>query len=135
MSLLLLAVAFLFTGVNLIINKAVIELGLGRYVALYLIGFWGVGVVAGIVVRAFTRYEFTKKDFTVGAAMGTAGAVAMIMFMLAIERLPGVVVFPVRNCGNVLLTACLSYLIWRERLSYLQWLGILCAAVAIYLLL
>jgi len=134
-SLFLLAVAFLLTGVNLIINKAVIELGFGSYIYLYLVGFWGTGVIAGLGVRAFTRHESTKKDFTVGAAMGTAGAVAMITFMLAIERLSGIVVFPVRNCGNILLTACLSCLIWRERLSLLQWLGILCAAFAIYLIL
>ena len=135
MNLFLLTVAFVLTGLNLIINKAVIELGLGRYIYLYMIGFWGVGVIAGTAVRVFSCHGSARMDFTVGAAMGTAGAIAMITFMLAIEKLLGVVVFPVRSCGNILLTASLSYLIWRERLGPLQWLGILCAAVAIYLLL
>jgi len=133
--LLLLAIAFLFTGVNLIISKAVVEMGLAGYVPLYLVGFWGTGVAAGLVFRALSPHASTRTDFLMGTAMGAVGAVAMITFMFALEELPGVVVFPVRNCGNVLLTACLSYVIWRERLSRLQWFGIVCAVLAIYLLL
>ena len=135
MSLFLLTVAFLLTGVNLIISKTMIELGLIRCVHLYMMVFWGVGVIVGLVVRGITRHECTRKDFTLGVAMGTFGAVAMLTFMIAIDRFSGVVVFPVRSCGNILLTAFLSWIIWRERLSALQWLGILCAALSIYLLL
>lgn len=132
--LFLLFVAWLLTGVNLILSKAVIELGLGSYIYLYMIGFWGVGVIVGLMVRAITRHSSTRLDALVGASMGLAGAVAMLTFMLALAKLPGVVVFPVRSCGNVLLTAFLSHLIWREKLRPRQWLGILTAALAIYLL-
>ncbi|MGQ9456336.1 MAG: EamA family transporter [Armatimonadota bacterium] len=135
MELFLLFVAWLLTGVNLILSKAVIELGLSSYVYLYMVGFWCVGIVIGLVVRAVTRHPSTRLDALVGASMGFAGAVAMLTFMLALAELPGVVVFPVRSCGNVLLTAFLSHLIWREKLRPRQWLGILTAALAIYLLL
>lgn len=134
MSVLLLFVAWLLTGVNLVVNKALIELGFGRWMDIYMIGFWGVGVAAGLTVRAVSRHRSDRLDAIIGVSMGIAGALGMITFLMALERLPGVVVFPVRSCGNVLLTACLSWLIWRERLNPAQWLGILISAIAIYLL-
>ena len=135
MSLLLLAISFVTTGVNLILNKAVVELGLAGFAPLYMIGFWSVGIVIGLVVRAVTRHGSTRQDVIVGLGMGAVGSVGLIAFMLALNGLSGVIAFPVRSCGNILLTACVSYAIWRERLSVYQWLGILCAALAIYLLL
>ena len=135
MSILLLAISFVTTGVNLILNKAVIELGLASYAPLYMIGFWGVGIVIGLVVRAVTRHGSTRRDVLLGLAMGAFGSIGLIGFLLALNGLSGVIAFPVRSCGNIVLTACVSYLVWRERLSVYQWLGILCAALAIYLLL
>lgn len=134
MNLFLLFIAWLFTGINLILNKALIEFGLGSYMHIYMVGFWGVGVIAGLVLRFVSRHNSTRLDAAIGCGMGIAGALGMITFLLALTRLPGVIVFPVRSCGNVLLTACASWLLWREHLRPVQWFGIVLSALAIYLL-
>jgi len=131
MHLFLLAVAFVLSGANQITNKALIELGLQRHANLYMLGFWGTGIVIGLIVRAVTRHPMRAKDAALGAFMGAAGAVGMITLISALKCASGVVVFPVRSCGNIALTAGLSYGIWREKLTVLQWLGIACAVAAI----
>lgn len=134
MSFLLLFVAFVLTGVNQISNKALIELGLARHTGLYMLGFWGSGIVLGVAMHRITRHGAGRADARVGVMMGVTGALAMIFLMLALRSVSGVVAFPVRSCGNVALTAATSYAIWREDLTPRQWLGVACAVAAIYLL-
>ncbi|MDH7602270.1 MAG: EamA family transporter [Armatimonadota bacterium] len=134
MNLFLLFIAWLFTGITLTLNKALVELGLGSYMYVYMVGFWGTGVAAGVILRYATNHRSTGLDAAIGMSMGVAGALALLTFLVALGRVSGVVAFPVRSCGNVLLTACVSWLIWREELRPTQWLGIALSAVAIYLL-
>ncbi len=135
MSLFLLAVAFVLTGVTGVSNKALVEWGLGRYSSIYLVGYWGVGMLIGLVVRLTSKHGIHRHDIAIGAMMGITGALAMVCLMIALQGVPGVVAFPVRSCANVALTAGASYLLWREDLSPSQWLGVGLAVGAIYLLL
>lgn len=66
--------------------------------------------------------------------MGFAGMVGAVFMMLALSGMKGIIVFPVRNLGNVVLTGFVSILIWKERLSKTQWLGIIISLVAIMLI-
>lgn len=135
MSLFLLLVAFVLTGVNSISNVALNHLGLDPYRALYSVGFWGSGVVLGLATLAIAKHEVRKQDAAIGVTMGLAGAVAMVLLLGALVMgVKGVVAFPVRSCGNTTLTAVISYLAWREQVTPRQWLGMACGLVAIYLL-
>lgn len=134
MSLFLLIVAFVLTGVSQISNRALAPLELGNYMGLYSIGFWGAGVVCGFVLYFFVKHETRRQDVVLGIVMGVVGAVAMFLLLLALRTVPGMVAFPVRSCGNIALTAIISYFAWNERLSVRQWLGIACGLVSIYLL-
>lgn len=134
MSLLLLIAAFVFTGLNSISNRALIAMHLDQYRALYCVGFWGTGIVLGLLTLLFTKHEMGRKAAGIGITMGVAGSVAMVLLLIALKTVPGVVAFPVRSCGNTTLTAIVSYVAWRERVTPRQWLGIALGLVSIYLL-
>ena len=135
MSLLLLFVAFVLTGLNSISNKAMVHFHLDAYIGLYGLGFWGTGVVLGLITLAATKHKVSGLDAKIGIAMGVSGSIGMVLLLIALDTVPGVVAFPVRSCGNTSLTAIISYLAWRERVTPRQWLGIICGLAAIYLLL
>jgi drug/metabolite transporter (DMT)-like permease len=134
-SLLLLLAAFLLTGLNSISNKAIHPLGLDDCMGLYSLGFWGSGVVLGLITIAITKHGARKLDAGIGIVMGVSGAIGMVLLLIALKTVPGVVAFPVRSCGNTSLTAIVSFIAWREKVTPRQWLGIICGLAAIYLLL
>jgi len=134
MSLLLLVIAFVLTGVGNISNKALGEMGLSAYRDLYALGFWGMGALLGLIQFAVSRHRMHREDAVIGILMGASGAVMLLAFITSLNTIPGVVAFPGRSCGNIALTAIASYALWRERISITQRLGIACAVVCIYLL-
>lgn len=134
MSLLLLAISFVFSGLNLVSNKALAELNLGAYRELYCLGFWGSGALLSWALYGLTRHRMRYRDAALGLVMGVAGAFSLLTLLAALETVEGVVAFPVRSSGNIALTAAVSYVAWRERLTPLQWTGVACAISAIYLL-
>lgn len=134
-SMLLLLTAFVLTGLNSVSNRAIHPLGLDRYMALYGLGFWGTGVVLGGITAAVTKHGTRPIDAVIGIAMGASGAISMVLMLVALKTVPGVVAFPVRSCGNTSLTAVISFIVWREKVTARQWLGIICGLAAIYLLL
>ena len=135
MSLLFLIIAFLLTGVTSVSNKALIPMHLDGYLGIYSLSFWAGGMMLGLLGWAFTKHEIGRRDVAVGVVMGVAGAAAMVLLLVALRTVPGVVAFPVRSCGNTALTAVVSYVAWREKVTPKQWIGIGCGLAAIYLLL
>ena len=135
MSLFLLAVAFVFSGLTGTSNKAFRAMGLDHYLNLYVLTYYVSGIVLSMIMRGVTRHGMERKDIVMGLVMGLSGSMMLLMLMLALRTVDGVVAFSVRGCANSVLTAALSFAIWREDVSRLQWLGIACAVVAIYLLL
>ena len=135
MSLFLLAIAFIFSGANAILSQALVEMGLGSYLSINMVALFGSGVVLSIVVYAVTRHKIQRKDIGVGLCMGITMAITTLTLMLALKGMDGVVAFSVKSCGNIALTAGVSLMLWRERMSLSQWMGIVCAVVSICLLL
>jgi len=134
MSFLLLIIAFSLTGIIGITNKALIEWGLSAYRELYMLAFYGTAMLLGGAVLCFRSQESVPADKWVGLFMGFSGAVSMLFFLIALGHMPGIVVFPVRNLGNLVLTGVVSIAAWKEHLSRSQWLGIALSLVAIWLI-
>lgn len=134
MSFLLLMVAFVLTGVLNILNKALIQWNLAPYRDVYMLAFYGTPALLGIVILGVRRQEQSGDDRRVGLMMGTAGAISMVFFLLALQGMSGIVVFPVRSLGNLLLTAVFSIVAWRERLSTSQKIGIGLSLAALWLI-
>lgn len=134
MSLLLLFIAFVTTGIGNITNKAIHECGLDAYRDLYLLGFYGVGAVVSLAVWIVRPKKMKRGDVTLGLGMGISGGIGLLFFLLAVAGMQGIVVFPVRNMANVLLTAVISFFAWKEKLSKIQWMGVAVSILCIFLL-
>ena len=134
MSMVLLIISFLLTGLVLITNKALIAWGLGGQTDLYMLAFYGVPLILAASSNVFHRQNGSRTDILVGLMMGVAGATGTLFLMLALAKMSGIVAFPVRNLGNVVLTGIVGIIFWKERLSKTQWMGILLSLVAISLI-
>ena len=133
-SFLLLIIAFVLTGVINITNKALIEWNLSGYREIYLLASYVTAMILGGSIMLVKRQETSHSDRSVGFLMGIAGTLSMICLLIALRHLPGIVVFPVRNLGNLALTGFVSIIAWKERLSRSQWLGIILSLTAIWLI-
>ncbi|HET6452856.1 MAG TPA: EamA family transporter [Armatimonadota bacterium] len=134
MSFLLLMIAFVLTGVLNTTNKALVEWNLSAYRELYMLAFYGTAMILGGAIITISRQGSSASDRSVGFIMGLAGALSMLCLLIALQYLPGIVVFPVRSLGNLTLTGFVSILAWKERLSRSQWLGIILSLIAIWLI-
>lgn len=134
MSLLLLAIAFVTTGLTMISTKLIIAIGLGDYAVSFVMLCLASAAVSAGIAFAIVRPRVERKDVWVGLVMGASGAIAMVTLVLALKYLPGVIVFPVRASANIALTAGLSFALWREEVTPRQWVGVGLAVAAVYLL-
>ena len=134
MSLVLLIIAFVFTGLCSITSKALVAWGLGDYIHIYLLAFYGVPALLGAIGMRIRPTEVSPDDRKVGFSMGLLSAISMLTFLFALELTTAVVAFPVRSVACLLLTCAISIVAWRERLSRVQWLGIGVSIAAIWLI-
>lgn len=134
MSLLLLVVSFILSGLTAVSNRLLIGWDLGDYVSIYSLASLVAGLIISLITCVVTRHEVRRKDAALGVVMGTNGVIATVLFLIALTGINGIVAFPVRACSNIALTAAASYLLWRERVTRLQWVGVGCAIAAIWLL-
>ena len=133
MSFLLLMIAFVCTGLNQLTSKMLVEWGLGAHRDLYLLGMYVAALVLGLSIMLKRRQPSSPVDRNVGIVMGITGALATLFFIIALEHMPGIVAFPVRGMGNLSLTALVSIVAWKEKLSPSQWLGVAFSLAAIWL--
>lgn len=134
MSLFLLMVAFVLTGLLNVSNKALVEWNLGQYRDLYVLAYYATPLLIGTVALKIRRQQGDSTDMRVGLLMGFGGALALTCFLLALQGMDGIVAFPVRNLGNLICTATVSIIAWKEKLSRSQKVGIGLSLVAIWLI-
>jgi multidrug transporter EmrE-like cation transporter len=134
MSLFLLMVAFVLTGLLNISNKALVEWNLSQYRDLYVLAYYGTPLLIGTIVLLVRGQRGDAMDMRVGLLMGFGGALALTCFLLALQGMPGIVAFPVRNLGNLVCTATVSIIAWRDQLSRSQRIGIGLSLLAIWLI-
>ena len=134
MSLLLLVIAFVLSGFVAIASKTLVEWNLVQYRDIYLLSFYTAPLILGACAMFLRGERSSVSDAKVGLLMGIAGASASLCMLLALASLPGIVAFPVKNLGNLVLTGMISILAWRERLSKTQWAGIILSLAAICLI-
>ena len=98
---------------------------------------------AGILGLAFLLIKpptdksprFTGKDVLGGIALGIPNFFSIHLILVALgDGLDAATVFPVLNVSTIVLSAIAALIIFRERLSPKQWLGVVVAAFAILLI-
>lgn len=90
------------------------------------------GLLLAIVGWASGRLRFAWKNVVAGMVLGVPNYGSMLFMLLALgSGLEGSFVFPVANVGIILVTTLGAVTLFEERLSRLNWLGIVLAVAAI----
>lgn len=90
------------------------------------------GLCAALVISKKERPGMREVLF--GIAIGIPNFFASKFLLLALGRLPSVVVFPSFSIGTMLITTLVGMIFYRERLRKLQWLALLAIVSALLLL-
>lgn len=130
----LLAISFLGTGIIALSNKILIEVGLHDQRAQFLFINYLTGLIIALIIARPEDRKLTNKDWQVGIFMGITGIATAYYLIQSLSVLKGIVVFPVRGSANLLLTALVSAVIWKERPSKRGILGIVLGALSIILI-
>ena len=96
--------------------------------------FLSASVIGGLVLL-FKGERITLRSITAGIALGIINYFTVFAFLKALGQLNnnGAFVFPIFNTGIVVLSALIGLVVFREKLSTLNKLGIAVAVVAIAL--
>jgi drug/metabolite transporter (DMT)-like permease len=99
--------------------------------------FWYLFTVAAaiLLVAWLTRSrELERTDLGYGVLLGACNVLANLALLAALDRLPGVVVFPVMQAGVMIFSVLFGQVAWRERPGRLGLAGIGLAAGAVALI-
>ena len=105
--------------------------------------FASVFLIAGILGSVFLIYETIKNGFKLefknliwGIALGIPNYLTLHFFVRSLQSpiFESSQVFPIVNMGVIVLTALAGILLFREKLSFFNWGGILVAVLAISLI-
>ena len=105
---------------------------------LFLTMIFVTALVLGILISIF-KYLRTKKPFTTatiigGSVLGLINYTTTYFMLMAMGVFQSNVLFPIQNVGIVMLSALFGLLLFREKLSLINWVGILLSIMAILLI-
>lgn len=137
-SFLLLVLVLLTGGGGDAMSKVFEQLGGEGEGTLYF--FWlflTAGVLAAILAWRETRQTGLKLlpgELAAGILVGIPNYFSSLLLLLALERMPALVVYPAASTGTILLVTVLSALLFRERISRRQAAGMVLILAALVLL-
>lgn len=103
--------------------------------SLFLTGIFMLAFFAGVLRLGITgKIRIAPQEISLGIITGIANFGATVFLILALQRIPGSIVFPVVNVSLVVLGCITGVLFWRDVLSPRQWIGIATAIFALLLL-
>lgn len=129
-----LAGLFLVQGAVMLAPKVVEEAGLGGYRWGYLASLFLVASVASGVQWRRTAEPLTLPGVGLGLTFGAANVAATVLLLVALQQLPGILVYPATSVGNMLTGALIGVAVWSERPGRLALAGMALAVPAVFLL-
>ena len=109
-------------------------------IELFLSSLFVVSAAVGCIILLFKRFAtadtLEPKSIVAGVALGVPNyfSIHFLLNALDLPNLESSVVFPVNNTGIVLLSTLLAIILFQERLSKLNWAGIVLAIGSIVLI-
>lgn len=85
-------------------------------------------------VVAVLRPEKRRRTWLIIAISGIGFALCNQINMYLSGVMPSIIFFPVVNGAGMILSTAAGFILWKEKLSRRQWLGLLAGAVAMFLL-
>jgi len=131
---LMLALSFFTTGLVMVCNKALVQYSLDPYLAEYIFLYFSTAAISALILSLLRRSLPDPRGMKIGFAMSVGGFLAVIFMIQALRVAPGMVVFPIRSILNICFTVVLSFLLWRERVRLMGWLGLFTAGLSIFLM-
>ena len=127
----LLSTAFFLTGVVSVTVKLIPALGLEKFKLTYILFLYGGAFISALMINRIRRELPTLKEIKVGVGMGISGVANIFFLLLALENLTGTIAFPVKTCGNIVLTVFITYLVWGEKINRKETIGLSLTLLAI----
>lgn len=140
-ALLLMLSVFILGGIaDTVINLANFDLKHEETSSLFPIIIFAVAVLAGLFFLVFNRIDskvlFNLRNILAGIILGIVNYFSIYYMLMALEDFSGngAFVFPVLNLSVIAVTSVAGFLLFTEKLSRLNILGIILGLVSIYLI-
>lgn len=98
-------------------------------------------IITSFIMRNKEISFFSTKQVLIGVSLGILNFLAMLLFMIGLNSknhqgnsINGSVIFGINNIGIVCLCVLIGWIIFKEKLSIINWIGILLSIFAILLL-
>ncbi|CAN5243013.1 hypothetical protein BH23BAC3_BH23BAC3_00800 [soil metagenome] len=91
-------------------------------------------VVGFIVILVSGQFTFTKQELLMGVLVGIPNLYSAIFLIEALERMNGAIVYSTVNILTVLGATILGMIRWGDKLTVIQWAGIVVTIISILLL-
>ena len=140
--------AILFIGMGII--DSIIKLAQYKYIdngtsTLFSAVLFSIAAITGIITNIVRKNKFITllkpKTLFWGTLLGLGNYGSIYFLILALnyrlhsgETLDGSVVFGINNIGIVSLSVLIGLIVFREKLTWLNWMGVIFSIIAIYIL-
>ena len=131
--ILVLGALFLGIGVAGIASKAFVESDVPDARTTFMGVLYGVAALGALASFGFPAWRKTWVGMWDGIKMGLVNVASILAYLLALEQLDGVVVFPVQAVGGLMVNTLFAAVVWNERFVRLTLVGMGVAAVGLVL--
>lgn len=125
---------FLVAGSIGLASKAFSELSPYEQRQMYLLFLFGTTAIVSTSVAVVRKVPLKLTDIPFGIMLGVCNLLAGHFLLLALTKLPAMLVFPIAGSMSIILTTLAGVTIWREKLRKLTILGIAVAVIAVVLI-
>ena len=133
-TLILLATQLLVQGFAQFSSKVLVASGLGAERNAFFLAVFTSATLVTLPLALRHRAEIRPPDFAYGLVVGICNIGGNLSILLALISLPGAIVFPFVNSGGLLLVTILVWLIFKERISRVNALGIALTLMAVIII-
>ncbi len=129
---------FIAVGTNDSMFKIAAHFYIGGDFVVFLATAFVVALLIGLVVLLIKRIEnkekFALKNLVAGMILGLLNWFSTLYFLKGLDIFDVSVFVPLYNIGVVALSAIIGFLVFKEKLTKLNWIGISLAIIAIFLI-
>jgi len=133
-TLALIVVQLVVQGFAQFTSKVLVASGFGGERDAFFVVVFTAATLVTIPIALRNRAEIMRNDFAYGSAVGVCNISVNLSTLLALTLLPGAVVYPLINSGGLLLVTVLAWIIFKEKISRVNALGIALTLAAVLLI-
>ena len=101
----------------------------------FIIVVFFIAFIVGLIKIILSKEKIKSRNIIAGIFLGIPNYLSIYYVLISLEKLGGVIVFPILNISVVLLSTILSFFVYKEYLNKLNWTGIILACISIILIL